>query len=661
MTKPQIASEPSMEDILASIRKMISEDRLGPRPVPDQIARTTLGERAPAASLEPAGQPHNLTGNGSEGPARASSAEPAAVAPQYKASERPVPSFSSLSDALKSAGTASARASLDDKLAHMLDGKGTTAEPSPFDRPATARSEPGPASGIGRREPEAPGFARFDEPSAPLAVFSATRSASSSLAAAEAPATLKPVFEKADQPVAPQSSAAQSSSNGSSTTEPAAAPRFAEPVVQPPAPDAVATPASNPAYPATNAFGASAAGAAIRAIRAEINAPAADEASLNGDATPVGTPAAKEQPSFASSAGFSPAAAESKPFAPSFAADPAPVTPSPDAEADAAHAADASHDKDRETIIALPPRFGSPAAPGFGVAQPPHSHNGGLNGTGLNGSSLNGSGLNGAGLNGVGSNGSSLNGGHNGSALNGGLNGTHASVIGLRPHLMPAPGTAQADATEELKAKVPDIPLDPAQLFKLEPRAPETDADEPAEVEAESGWEPESAVELHQDDEPSLKPVLASPPPSPPMPSSPVFPPLFEVTPSAPSAAEETETVAEQATAEPASTAAADAAALMADSGGPSESLLDAVVELVNAQPEALSVFTSGANFINGAKKTEVAKPGDPAVPAKLDGAAAELLRPMLRQWLADNMPRIVEEALRSELMSAQGKDPGKP
>jgi cell pole-organizing protein PopZ len=37
----------------------------------------------------------------------------------------------------------------------------------------------------------------------------------------------------------------------------------------------------------------------------------------------------------------------------------------------------------------------------------------------------------------------------------------------------------------------------------------------------------------------------------------------------------------------------------------------------------------------------------------KLDRAAAELLRPMLRQWLADNMPRIVEEALRSELTSS--------
>ncbi|HWK34393.1 MAG TPA: DUF2497 domain-containing protein [Hyphomicrobium sp.] len=45
--------------------------------------------------------------------------------------------------------------------------------------------------------------------------------------------------------------------------------------------------------------------------------------------------------------------------------------------------------------------------------------------------------------------------------------------------------------------------------------------------------------------------------------------------------------------------------------------------------------------------------------PPKLDRAAAELLRPMLRQWLADNMPRIVEEALRSELTEqTEGANP---
>jgi cell pole-organizing protein PopZ len=112
------------------------------------------------------------------------------------------------------------------------------------------------------------------------------------------------------------------------------------------------------------------------------------------------------------------------------------------------------------------------------------------------------------------------------------------------------------------------------------------------------------------------------------------------------------------------------------------EALLDAVVDLVQQDPSALSVFTSGASFIGGvgAKKAvadtiasagaagsaEAEKLDDssvPGAPPKLDRAAADLLRPMLRQWLADNMPRIVEDALRSELTETtqgEGKDPAK-
>jgi len=88
----------------------------------------------------------------------------------------------------------------------------------------------------------------------------------------------------------------------------------------------------------------------------------------------------------------------------------------------------------------------------------------------------------------------------------------------------------------------------------------------------------------------------------------------------------------------------------------PSEALLDAVVKLVHEEPSALSVFTSGSAFIHGIGSEGMAA-DKPAVPRKLDRAAAELLRPMLRQWLADNMPRIVEEALRSELMSSQSAE----
>ncbi|MFA9443216.1 MAG: DUF2497 domain-containing protein, partial [Hyphomicrobium sp.] len=90
--------------------------------------------------------------------------------------------------------------------------------------------------------------------------------------------------------------------------------------------------------------------------------------------------------------------------------------------------------------------------------------------------------------------------------------------------------------------------------------------------------------------------------------------------------------------------------------------------------PSSLSVFTSGSAFVHGVtsgEKTETSaftsgpafvhgvssgkKPGNSAAPPrKLDTAASELIRPMLRQWLSENMPRIVEEALRSELDSSE-------
>jgi hypothetical protein len=99
------------------------------------------------------------------------------------------------------------------------------------------------------------------------------------------------------------------------------------------------------------------------------------------------------------------------------------------------------------------------------------------------------------------------------------------------------------------------------------------------------------------------------------------------------------------------------------------------MVELVTKEPSSLSVFTSGAAFMKGVsdkgigveKSVAAHKKGESTRPApaeddgapELDGAAAELLRPMLRQWLSDNMPRIVEAALRSELTRG-GKGPGK-
>jgi len=116
------------------------------------------------------------------------------------------------------------------------------------------------------------------------------------------------------------------------------------------------------------------------------------------------------------------------------------------------------------------------------------------------------------------------------------------------------------------------------------------------------------------------------------------------------------------------------AAAKPGSASPPSEVLLDAVVDMVKNDPSSLSVFTSGSAFVHGVtsgEKTETSaftsgpafvhgvssgkKPGNSAAPPrKLDTAASELIRPMLRQWLSENMPRIVEEALRSELDSSE-------
>ena len=115
--------------------------------------------------------------------------------------------------------------------------------------------------------------------------------------------------------------------------------------------------------------------------------------------------------------------------------------------------------------------------------------------------------------------------------------------------------------------------------------------------------------------------------------------------------------------------AKADASVASGAASARADALLDAVVDLVQKQPGALSVFASGSSFISGvgAKKmleeaasaATTASANQTGAPPKLDRAAAELLRPMLRQWLADNMPRIVEEALRSELTEqTEGANP---
>jgi cell pole-organizing protein PopZ len=44
---------------------------------------------------------------------------------------------------------------------------------------------------------------------------------------------------------------------------------------------------------------------------------------------------------------------------------------------------------------------------------------------------------------------------------------------------------------------------------------------------------------------------------------------------------------------------------------------------------------------------------------AALEAAVLELLRPMLRQWLDQNMPRLVAEALKAEAARVRPSDNG--
>ncbi len=79
------------------------------------------------------------------------------------------------------------------------------------------------------------------------------------------------------------------------------------------------------------------------------------------------------------------------------------------------------------------------------------------------------------------------------------------------------------------------------------------------------------------------------------------------------------------------------------------------------------SAAPAGPAFSSNPVEAAVAPPPVPAsAPAIIDAefntvesAAADLLRPVLRQWLADNMPRIVEKALRIEM--ADGAPPAPP
>jgi cell pole-organizing protein PopZ len=71
---------------------------------------------------------------------------------------------------------------------------------------------------------------------------------------------------------------------------------------------------------------------------------------------------------------------------------------------------------------------------------------------------------------------------------------------------------------------------------------------------------------------------------------------------------------------------------------------------IASANPEARSAPPEVAPASQPPVVAETPAPASPPAVRTLEDTVAELLRPVLRQWLDDNMPRIVEKAFREEL-----------
>jgi cell pole-organizing protein PopZ len=99
----------------------------------------------------------------------------------------------------------------------------------------------------------------------------------------------------------------------------------------------------------------------------------------------------------------------------------------------------------------------------------------------------------------------------------------------------------------------------------------------------------------------------------------------------------------------PAATAAASRSPMFAGAapGRIADPALDREVSLVAAAAETAS-RPSGSSAVNGAAGVQAAAASLQA-PHALEAMVLELLKPMLRQWLDQNMPRMVAEALKAE------------
>lgn len=101
----------------------------------------------------------------------------------------------------------------------------------------------------------------------------------------------------------------------------------------------------------------------------------------------------------------------------------------------------------------------------------------------------------------------------------------------------------------------------------------------------------------------------------------------------------------ETASATPARPVAPPVYAVPAPESAPAPSAFEPV-----AEPSALSLISSRAGEMVARSFGELAEAVDGAQRRSLDEMAEELLRPMLRDWLDDNLPTLVERLVREEI-----------
>ena len=74
------------------------------------------------------------------------------------------------------------------------------------------------------------------------------------------------------------------------------------------------------------------------------------------------------------------------------------------------------------------------------------------------------------------------------------------------------------------------------------------------------------------------------------------------------------------------------------------------------AEPESEPepAYESGANHVNGGSAHKAHDYESPIGAKSLEDSVKEMLRPMLKEWLEENMPRVLDATLREELSNLE-------